>query len=442
MHNIEEIAKEESSGESHEGTPKARLARITPRNIEILRSQAKLMEEIFESTNLRSALKKVRQNKGCAGEDGMDVSELEPFLKANWPDIKASLFAGSYKPCKVMRVAIPKSSGGQRLLGIPSVLDRFIQQAIMQVLQRYIDPTFSALSYGFRPNRSAHQAVRKAKEYMEEGYEYAIDIDLEKYFDTVNHDRLMSKLKSMIGDQRVLNLIRKYLNSGILNEMGGEGVPQGSPLSPLLSNIYLDELDKELEKRGHKFVRYADDCKIFVKSQKSADRVKASISRYLSRKMKLKINEAKSNIGKTSYILGFIINKDQIKVSAENIKKFKDKIRKIAKIKGGKSMTQVIKQLKDQINGWYEYFKIQEIKNLFQSLDGWIRRRIRAIYYKQLKNGTTRLAEFLKNGISYDRAYRCAYSSKKAWQVSRFDVMQQILSNKILKGMGLVSLMR
>jgi RNA-directed DNA polymerase len=441
MQNIDKITKDVSSGESHEASLNVHVVAPTPRSIASLRTNLSLMEEILERENMFAALKRVMRNKGCAGEDGMEVSELKPYLKDNWLNIKTGVLNGNYRPSRVLRVEIPKANGGKRVLGVPTVIDRLIQQASAQVLQKYIDPEFSHHSYGFRPKRSAHQAVLEGKEFIKMGLKQVVDIDLEKYFDTVNHDRLMTKLQGMISDQRVLDLIRKFLNSGIDLE-GGVGVPQGSPISPLLSNIYLDELDKELEHRGHKFVRYADDCRIFVRSNKAAVRVMASVSHYLAARMKLRVNEAKSNISVSANILGFAIVKSKIWVSRGNIEGFKDKVRQLTKIRGGKSLREVIKSLKPVINGWYEYFKIQESKGLFKDLDGWIRRRIRAIYYKQLKHGATRVGEFMKQGISYERAYKTAFSSKKAWHMSRMDVMHEILNSKKLKGMGLVSLAR
>ncbi len=441
MQNIEKITKDRGNGEFHEISLNVHKKAPTPRSIANLRTKLSLMEEVLERDNMLEALRRVRKNKGCAGKDGMEISELPRYLKENWLNIKASILQGKYKPTGVLKLEIPKPKGGIRILGVPTVVDRLIQQATAQILQRYIDASFSNHSYGFRPKRSAHMAVIEAKKFITKGHNHVVDIDLEKYFDTVNHDRLMTKLRGMISDQRVLDLIRKFLNSGIDIE-GGDGVPQGSPISPLLSNIYLDELDKELEERGHKFVRYADDCSIFVRSKKAAERVMENISHYLLGKMKLKVNKTKSNIGPTANLLGFVITDEKIKVSESNIKKFKDKVRQLTPIRGGRSLVEVIRSLKLFINGWYEYFKIQEHKDLFKSLDGWIRRRLRAIYYNQLKNGRTRLVEFMKRGIKYERAYKYAYSSKKAWHSSRSDVMQEILNNNKLKGMGLVSLAR
>jgi group II intron reverse transcriptase/maturase len=336
----------------------------------------------------------------------------------------------------VKKVEIPKQSGGVRTLGIPTTLDRLIQQALLQILQRYIDKSFNANSFGFRPKKSAHQAIEKARRIIAEGKEVMIDLDIEKFFDRVNHDRLMSKLRSMIKDQRVLDLIRKYLNSGLTDQ----GVPQGGPLSPLLANIYLDELDKELTKRKLSFVRYADDLMVFVKTNRAANRVASRIKEYLNKKLKLQINEAKSGIGESAKFLGFMITKKYLKVDRASINAFKDKIRECTKIRGGKSMCQILKELKPIIRGWGNYFAPQTVKKTFGKLDGWTRRRVRACYYAQLKNGKTRLNTILQYGIRYDRAYKCGYSSRGVWRTSRGDVMHEVLNNKRLRGMGLVSL--
>lgn len=411
----------------------------TPDRVKKLIDNQKLMEEILTRENMLASLKRVRANKGCPGIDGMKVSELVPYLQAKWTVIKTELLAGNYKPKATKTIKIPKKDGKHRELKVPTVIDRLIQQAIMQVLQKYIDPSFSKNSFGFRPGRSAHQAIRRVKELQEQGNENTIDIDIEKYFDRVSHDKLMSKLKDKIQDQRVLDLIRRYLNSGVAIE---KGVPQGSPLSPLLANIYLDELDRELEKRGHKFVRYADDIKIMKKKQKAAIRVMSSIKKYLREKLHLNTNEAKSKIGKECEFLGYKVTCKGYEVTVGNIQKFKEKIRAITKIRGGKSLDTMIKELKPLINGWYEYFKLQNSKSLFKTLDGWTRRRLRACYWLQLKHGYRRLGEFIKQGIKYDRAYKCAYSSRGAWFNSRGDVIQHTLNNNKLKGMGLVCLSR
>ncbi len=410
----------------------------TSHSLEILRTKTDLMEEFLSRDNMLAALKKVCQNKGCPGEDGMSVRELNPYLKEEWPKIKDSLLQGRYKPMSIKKVEIPKQTGGIRTLGIPTVLDRLIQQALLQVLQCHIDKSFSANSFGFRPGKSAHQAIEKARKILMEGKDIMIDLDIEKFFDRVNHDRLMNKLRSMVKDQRVLNLIRKYLNSGL----SLQGVPQGGPLSPLLANVYLDDLDKELAKRKLSFVRYADDVIIFVKTERAASRIFDRIESYLDKKLKLKINEEKSEIGKSVEFLGFDITKKRLLIADSSIKAFKNKIRENTKIRGGKSMWQTLKELKLIILGWGNYFAPQTLKLTFKKLDGWIRRRVRACYYGQLKNGSTRLKAFLQAGIGYDRAYRCAYSGKGIWHASHGDVMQQVLTNKRLKGMGLISLVR
>jgi RNA-directed DNA polymerase len=432
------------SGESHGNRENAQKVTSTIHGLEILRKKVDLLEEVLSRKNLLQALKQTRGNKGASGIDKMSCEDLPGFLKSDWPRIKEELMRGTYSPHPVRLVEIPKENGGVRKLGVPVVLDRLIQQALMQVLQGYIDPSFSDHSYGFRPGRSAHQAIQKSQQILSEGYEIMVDIDLEKFFDRVNHDKLMSKLHGMIGDPRVLYLIRKYLNSGIQSELGfvatKEGVPQGSPLSPLLSNIVLDDLDKELERRGHRFVRYADDCKTFVHSHKAGERVMESISEYLNTKLKLQVNKEKSSVGKVGKFLGFNITKEELTVTKRNLENFKDKIRDLTKIRGGQSLEGIIKNLNPVLRGWREYFKPQTAKTLFKRLDGWVRRRVRGCYYKQLKNGHTRLSIFIKAKVSYDTAHKCAYSSLGIWRMSRCEALQRILNNNRLKGMGLVNL--
>lgn len=417
---------------------------------ENLQTTSSLLEEILSRENMMKAYKAVKDNRGSAGVDGMKVSDMKIYLQNNWQHHKREILQGKYKPMPVKRVEIPKPNGGMRKLGIPTVLDRLIQQAILQRLQPEIDQTFSENSFGFRPGRSAHDAVKQLRSNVSRGYEYVVDIDLEKFFDTVPHDRLMTQLKRRIGDQRVLRLIRKFLNAGVLeNGMLNkklEGLPQGGPLSPLLSNIILDELDKELEKRGHKFARYADDCNIFVKSQRSGERVLKSISRYIETRLKLRVNREKSAVGKAEdrKFLGFtcrkLANRTTLHIADASVRKFKDKIRETTKIRGGKSFKTLLKELKPIIKGWRNYFVIANDSALFKKLDGWIRRRLRACAYSLMKNGKNRLAFFIKKGISYARAYKCAYSSRGIWHASRSDVMQQVLSNKVLKGYGLCQL--
>ena len=411
---------------------------------EILRMRGNLLEEILERENLFEALRRVERNKGCGGIDGVTILELRPFLQKEWPQIKKDLLQGNYRPQAVKTEVIPKPNGGTRTLGIPTVIDRLIQQAILQVLQRAIDPTFSEHSYGFRPKRSAHQAVLKAQQYCQEGREIVVDIDLEKFFDTVNHDKLMSELYKRIGDQRVLDLIRKYLNAGMMKEglvsYPQRGTPQGGPLSPFLSNLILNLLDRELEKRGHCFVRYADDVQIFVRSERGAARVMKSVTRFITRRLKLKVNETKSQIGRGVKYLGYVVEKDVLKISPSAIPRFKDKIRDLTKIRGGRNVGMIIAELGPVIRGWREYFKLASGNRRLQRLDSWIRRRIRACQYALYKKGSRRLSEFLKVSLSYESAYQCAFSTKGVWRMSRCVGIHKVLSNKRFKNLGLVSL--
>src|SRR5437763_1354850 len=355
-------------------------------------SHEQLMEEVCERENCRQAYKRVKANKGRPGIDGMKVGELSGYLKQHWPSIREQLLRGTYQPQPVRRVEIPKPDGGVRKLGIPTVLDRFIQQAVMQVLQRDWDPTFSEHSFGFRPKRSAHQAMARAQEYISWGYDIVVDIDLEKFFDRVNHDILMGLVAKRVTDKRVLKLIRSCLTAGVLAEglvsPTEEGTPQGGPLSPLLSNLMLDVLDKELEERGHRFGRYADDCNIYVGSQRAGERVMASIEQFLTRHLKLKINKTKSAIAKPSVrkFLGFSFtggSKPRRRIAPQAIARFKSRVRELTRRTGGQSLSQVAKQLSVYLIGWRAYFGFCETPSVLRALDQWIRRRLRAIAWKQ-----------------------------------------------------------
>jgi len=359
----------------------------------------------------------------------MKTSQLGKYLERHWPKIQNDLLNGTHKPMPVKRKEIPKPDGGVRLLGIPTVLDRFIQQAISQILEQVWDPVFSEFSYGFRPGRSAHDAVRQGKEYMVEGYTYVVDMDLSKFFDRVNHDRLMSRLAKRIRDKRVLKIIRQYLRSGVM--VAGvmidteEGTPQGGPLSPLLSNIVLDELDKELEKRGHRHVRYADDFMIFCKSLKAAERVKQSITKFLTVKLKLKVNQDKSAVSRpwVRKFLGFtyfqMCGQSKIRIHAKSMKRFKDKVKELACRKRGKSLWQVIRNLNQYFRGWWNYFRLVEAKSFLKGLKIWIMRRLRSLIWKQWKNPQTRVRNLKKLGITHKDAMLCGNARKKYWRMSK-----------------------
>lgn len=394
-----------------------------------------LMEEVLDQSNLNAAFKRVRKNKGSAGVDGMSVDELSDHLKKNGHAIRIQLLSGNYKPMPVRRVEIPKPDGGVRQLGIPTVLDRFIQQALAQVLQNGYDNTFSDSSFGFRPNRSAHQAILKAQAYQNEGYKFVVDIDLEKFFDKVNHDKLMGKLRKDIQDKRVLKLIRAYLNAGILDNglvtIPEEGTPQGGPLSPLLSNIVLDDFDRELEKRGHKFVRYADDCNIYVKTSRAGDRVMKSVKEFIEKKLKLKVNEKKSKVDKPAKrkFLGFSFfdwkEVTIIRVASESIKRFKDKIRKITGSRRRIKFIDLINELKLFLIGWKNYFTLARAQSIFRGLDEWIRRRLRGYIWQQWPKVRTRYKMLIKFGIGHDLALQTAASGKGAWRLSNSPALQR-----------------
>jgi group II intron reverse transcriptase/maturase len=382
------------------------------------------MEQVVARDNLKQALKRVRQNQGSPGIDGMTVDELAPYLVKHWLAVKEQLLAGSYRPKPVKAQAIPKRNGGVRTLGIPCVLDRFIQQAILQVLQPRFDVSFSQHSYGFRPGRSAHQAVCAAQQYIQDGRRWVVDIDLESFFDRVNHDVLMGKLAKRIADKHLMGLIRRYLNAGMMANGvvmdRREGTPQGGPLSPLLANVLLDEVDKELEKRGHAFCRYADDCNVYVRSRRAGEDVKETLKR-LYAKLKLRINEQKSAVAKPwdRQFLGFRfwVAKGKIVKRAcgsKALEAMKQRVRNITARSGGKSMEQVATELKAYLTGWKEYFRLADTPGVFTNLDGWTRHRLRAVMLKQWKCGTTVYRELRARDLSQHAAASVA-SSRRSW---------------------------
>lgn len=405
-----------------------------------------LMNKVLERGNLKMALERVEANKGAPGVDGMFTDQLRGYLKEAWQPLKAELENGTYKPKPVRRVQTPKPNGGVRELGIPTVLDRLIQQAILQTLTPIFDPHFSPHSYGFRPGKSARQAVQQAYEYVQQGYSIVIDTDLEKFFDTVNHDILMRKLHERIADQAVLKLIRKYLKAGVLLNgccvVSEEGTPQGGPLSPLLSNIILDELDKELTKRGHRFIRYADDCNVYVKSIRAGRRVFASISNFIETKLRLRINKVKSDVAWSGRrrLLGFTIYGKHLILPAQTIKRLKDKIRRLTGRSWSISMSERIRKLNEYLQGWLGYFWIAQAKSILESIDEWMRRRLRMILLKQWKLCKTKIKEFIARGISEAQSKKIAYSRKKYWRLSISPQIHRTLGNFYWKREGLVSL--
>jgi RNA-directed DNA polymerase len=406
------------------------------------------MEDVVESENLKAALAQVKRNKGAAGVDGMTVGELSAHLKEHWPAIRAQLLDGTYKPQPVRRVEIPKASGGLRPLGIPTVLDRLIQQAVMQVLQADWDRTFAETSFGFRPGRSAHRAVERAQAYIAAGHSIVVDIDLEKFFDRVNHDILMGLVAKRVADKRILKLIRAFLNAGVLE--GGlvspteEGTPQGGPLSPLLSNLMLDVLDKELEKRGHRFVRYADDCNIYVRSQRAGERVLAGVERFLEKRLKLKINKAKSAVAKPSVrkFLGFSFTGGQEprrRIAPQALARFKMKVRGLTRRNGGRSLAQIAKELSRYLIGWRGYFGFCQTPSVLLTLDQWLRRRLRAIAWKQWKRGDTRFAELRRCGVGRDLAAQTAGSPHGPWRLANSPALTIAMPIAFFRALGLAS---
>lgn len=413
--------------------------------------EVEMMEQVVERGNMKQAYERVVSNQGAAGVDGMGVEELLPYLQGSWARIKEELVSGRYQPGGIRMVEIPKASGGKRQLGIPTVVDRMIQQALQQVLSPLYEPTFSEHSYGFRPGRSTHGAIQKAREYQREGRRLVVDMDLAKFFDEVNHDRLMSRLAIRVKDKRVIRLIRKYLQAGMmidgLVQQREKGTPQGSPLSPLLSNIVLDELDKELERRGHRFGRYADDCNIYVKSRKAGERVMASITIFVEEKLKLKVNREKSAVARPwqRKFLGYSFTQHKearIRVSEISIERFREKAKEAFRRGRGRNMERFIKEdLNPMIRGWITYFNLAETKGFAEDLDGWIRRRLRVIVWRQCKKPRTRLRRLIQQGISPDRAAMSAYNGRGAWWNSGASHMNQAFPKKYFASLGLFSML-
>lgn len=409
---------------------------------------------VVNDYNIQEAIKVVIRNKGAPGIDGVTTEEIKGVLQKEWPKIKQDLLEGNYKPLPLRRVEIPKSDGnGVRKLGIPTVLDRIIQQALYQELVYVFEASFSESSYGFRLGRNAQQAVFKAQSYIQDGYNWVVDIDLEKFFDKVNHDILMSKVARKIKDKKILLLIRRYLQAGVLEKgllkPSEEGTPQGGPISPLLSNIMLDDFDKELKKRGLRFVRYADDCNIYVKTEIAGQRVMKSTLKFLTTKLKLKVNEQKSAVDRpwNRKFLGFTFtnrkNPGEITIHESRIKRLKDKIRGLTKkMRGSKVEHSIQKLIMPITRGWANYFSIAEVKHVFLNMDGWIRRKIRGIIWRQWKKPRTRYKKLIELGLKENSARSLAYSSKGSWRMAKTPGMHKALSNNVIESMGYFPMMK
>jgi RNA-directed DNA polymerase len=438
------------AGEAREAGREETESRLAAHDTESPADTSRLMEEVCERENLKEALRRVKANKGSAGVDGMTVDELSDYLKQHWPAIREQLLSGSYEPQPVKRVEIQKpDGGGVRKLGIPSVLDRFIQQAVLQVLQRRWDRTFSDGSYGFRPGRSAHQAVAQAQQYIAQGHSWCVDLDLEKFFDRVNHDKLMGQVAKRVADKRLLKLIRAFLNAGVMENglvsPSVEGTPQGGPLSPLLSNLVLDELDREMERRGHRFVRYADDCNIYVRSERAGQRVKESVTRFITQRLKLKVNEEKSAVARPQErkFLGFSFTAGpEVKrvIAPKALDRFKRRVREITRRAKGVSMETTIEELAPYMRGWRSYFGFCETPVVLQYLTRWVRLRLRAALWRQWKTPRRRRGALMELGISPRLASNTAGSGRGPWYLARSKALSMGLSNAYFKSLGLPSL--
>jgi RNA-directed DNA polymerase len=438
------------TGEARKAATEAVESRPAMHATENPASTNRLMEEVCERENLKEALRRVKANKGSAGVDGVTIDEITDYLKQHWPAIREQLLHGTYKPQPVRRVEIPKpDGGGVRRLGIPTVLDRFIQQAVMQVLQRRWDPTFSNHSYGFRPGRSAHQAVAQAQRYIAAGYNWTVDLDLEQFFDRVNHDKLMGQMAKRVADKRLLKLIRAFLNAGVMENglvsPSVEGTPQGGPFSPLLSNLVLDELDRELERRDHRFVRYADDCNVYVRSERAGQRVMESVTRFITQKLKLKVNEAKSAVAQPQQrkFLGFSFTAGpEVKrvIAPKALNQFRQRIRDITRRAKSVSIETTMGELAPFMRGWRGYFGFCQTPNVLDYLTRWVRLRLRAALWRQWKTPRRRRAALLKLGVHQRLASNTASSSRRAWYLARAKALSVGLSNAYFKSLGLPSL--
>jgi len=437
---------EESRGEAPRATEEGTELAAAESATESPASGERLIEEVCQRGNLVRAWKRVQGNGGSPGIDGMRVEELTDYLREHWGTIREQLQRGTYKPQPVKRVEIPKPSGGKRKLGIPTVVDRFIQQAVMQVLQEEWDRTFSEHSYGFRPGRTAHQAVAKAQGYIAEGYYWVVDIDLEKFFDQVNHDKLMGQIAKRVKDKRVLRLIRGYLKAGVMENglvrATDKGTPQGGPLSPLLSNLVLDELDRELERRGHRFVRYADDCNIYVRSERAGRRVMASVTRFLTQKLQLKVNAEKSGVARPwkRKFLGFSVTANKAprrRISPESLKRFKERVRSLTRRTRGVSIGQMVEELNRYVRGWLGYYGYCQTPSVLQDLESWVRRRLRCFMWKQWKRGRRRYAALRTRGVRGDLAAQTAGSPHGPWRISRSPALSYALPNAYFASLGL-----
>ena len=440
------VRRSEAPTSTREGTepPTATRAPERPANTD------QLMEEVLERANLKAALQRVKSNKGSPGIDGMTVQQLPGYLTEHWPALRAQLLQGTYQPQPVKRVEIPKPGGqGMRKLGIPTVLDRFLQQAVLQVLQRDWDRTFSPHSYGFRPHRSAQQAVAQAQQYVAEGYGWVVDLDLEKFFDRVNHDKLLGQVAKRITDQRVLRLLRAFLTAGVL-EQGlvsptAEGTPQGGPLSPLLSNLVLDTLDRELERRGHRFVRYADDCNIYVRSARAGQRVMASLTRFITTTLKLTVNSAKSAVappGERTF-LGFSFTRPPVprrRLAPSTVIRLKAKVRGLTRRTRGVSLETMVQQLSIYLRGWRGYFGFCQTPSVLTHLDEWIRHRLRSVVWKQWKRGRTRFLELRRRGVGLALAANTAGSAHGPWRLSHSRALDLALPKAFFATLGLPEL--
>lgn len=434
-------------GEAEKECTRGNEARAARGQTENPASTMNLMEEVLESENLKRAYQRVVQNKGAAGVDKLTVDDLKPYLAANWTRIRKELLEGKYAPKEVRSVEIPKITGGMRQLGIPSVIDRFIQQALQQVLQKHFDASFSQFSYGFRPGKSQHQAVEQAQKYVCSGLSYVVDMDLEKFFDTVCHDVLMGRLAKRIADKRVLKVLRAFLNSGMMKNglvsPTEEGVPQGGPLSPLLSNLLLDELDKELESRKLHFVRYADDCNIYVSSQRAGERAMESITSFLANKLRLRVNKEKSAVGRPweRKFLGFTFTKEKKvrrRIAPTALLRLKQRLKEMTQRNRGNSIGQVVKELKTYMTGWYNYFKFCETPTVLRDIEAWLRHRLRCMIWKRWKRSSTRFERLRDLGLSVLHATEGAGNgSRGPWRMSASPPMHKALSNKYFRKLGL-----